>query len=304
MNGAPNRSPTSFELGAALWVASVLPPQGGSREHVRASYALIPTGGIYRSEDFLRAEEFLARSGFVECEEHRIFPTVELIELTGLPRDEALEVLLLAATERTPPIWMFTACEGATLAIELIPDADWSVFQAIVPDPARREEFLLALGRKFDGDEAARRGVAGEIYIVERCRAELCRLGRPDLAGRVRHVSTISDQLGYDVVTPTVGGEPWRLEVKTTRLFSGGVRIALSRNEARVGLADERWLLVVCIQHEDNEFHVAGWCRASVLQPILPVDPTKQGIWVSANLNLDFASLQFGLPDLSGRAGN
>ena len=82
-------------------------------------------------------------------------------------------------------------------------------------------------------------GAAGEEIVLQECRAALSALGRADLAVRARRVSLISDQLGYDIVAPSVAGGGWRIEVKTTRTSAVLAKIILTRNEARVGLKDE-----------------------------------------------------------------
>jgi hypothetical protein len=288
--------PTSFELGAALRAATVLGSQGTPRAVASASYALIPTGGVYRHEHFLRAELLLQRCKFLEIEEDVLKPAAELLEICRLPESQAMEVLFLAAVERLRPVWVFAACEGTQLAPEAIPDDDWAVFQSIVRDPARREEFLLALGRRFDMQEAAAIGADGEVFVVQRCREELTRLGHSSLADRVRRVSVVSDQLGYDVVAPTVADEPWRIEVKTTRSNATFVRFVITRNEAKVGLSDQRWVLVICVETERGRHEIAGWCHAKSIGDLLPSDRSDRGNWLSARLTLDRSHLHPGLP--------
>jgi hypothetical protein len=102
--------------------------------------------------------------------------------------------------------------------------------------------------------------------------------------------------LGYDVVSPTVGSEPWRIEVKTTRSKASMVRTIVTRNEARIGITDPRWILLICFQSNAGHHEVLGWCRASVLQSVLPKDVSKDAQWLSARVALDRASLNEGLP--------
>jgi len=79
-------------------------------------------------------------------------------------------------------------------------------------------------------------GEIGEDIVTGAARSELLDLGHADLARAVRRVSLISDQLGYDVVAPRVGGPNRLLEVKaTTGPHDDPIRIHLSRNEAAVG---------------------------------------------------------------------
>ena len=56
----------------------------------------------------------------------------------------------------------------------------------------------------------------GEDLVVDAARAELQQLGHADLACSLCRVSLTSDQLGYDVTAPRVGGPPRLLEVKTS----------------------------------------------------------------------------------------
>ncbi|HEX7197788.1 MAG TPA: DUF3883 domain-containing protein, partial [Candidatus Limnocylindria bacterium] len=165
----------------------------------------------------------------------------------------------------------------------------------LVEDPARREELLLALGRRFD--DAARRevGAAGEDLVVAHARAELASLGYPDLARNVRRVSLVSDQLGYDVAAPRVSGGDRLLEVKATTGNRG--EIFLSRNEATVGLRLKDWALVVCAVDDVDARtgSVLGWCRGTDLRPLLPTD-APGGSWQSVAIELDRLPLQAGLP--------
>lgn len=299
-----SRCPTSYELEAALHVAAVLPAMGASSAQARASYELIPSGGLYRLEDFLSAEAMLRRCRFLEARGDYLTPRDELLQLVSLPSHEAREVLLLAIVERDPPVWALALgnSEGG-LAVETIPDDDLLTMESIVTDAVRREEFLLALGRRVDAEEIAAIGAAGEEFVLQECRAALAALGRPDLAARARRISLISDQLGYDIVAPSVLGSAWRIEVKTTRTSAVLARIILSRNEARVGLKDAGWVLVVCLMKADGSHAIAGWCRAEDFAELLPVDPPENGRWMSASILLRTDSLRQGLPDLATGPG-
>jgi len=293
------RCPTGYELEAALHIAAVLPAVGASTAQARASYGLIPSGGLYRFEDFLAAEAMLVRCKFLEARGDYLRPCGELLDLVSLPPDEAREVLLLAIVERDPPVWALALgmSEGG-IAVETIPDDDLLTMESIVADASRREEFLLALARRFDAEEIATIGAAGEEFVLQECCAALSAVGRPDLAARARRVSLISDQLGYDIVAPSVTGGPWRIEVKTTRISAVITPVILTRNEARVGLNDRGWALVVCRLKADGAHEVAGWCRAEGFVDRLPADPPENGAWMSARIFLRVDSLHGGLPDL------
>lgn len=293
-----SRTPTPHELRAALWVARMLPETGIARADAQASYALAPSGGVYRHEDFAAAEARLAECGLIALSNDRLSPSAELTEVSQLPEAEAIEVMLVAISERNPPIWLSTAADAETLAVEAIPDGDWKTFETVIADPARREALLLSLSRKFDPIHTASIGAQGENCVVKACRLRLVELGRSDLATAVRRVSIISDQLGYDVVSPTAAGPSWRLEVKTTQVVGFLVCIHLSRNEARVGLSDPGWALVVCWRRPDEAIEIVGWCNSSILAPLLPQDSCPQGAWTSVRLMLLRDELRDGLPDL------
>jgi hypothetical protein len=297
---AASRCPSIFELEAALHVAAVLPAVGASGAQARASYELIPSGGLYRLEDFLSAEAMLRRCKFLEACGDYLTPHDELLQLVSLPSHEAREVLLLAIVERDPPVWALALgnSEGG-LAVETIPDDDLHTMESIVTDEARREEFLLALGRRVDSEEIASIGAAGEEFVLQESRVALMALGRADLAARARRVSLISDQLGYDIIAPSVAGGAWRIEVKTTRTSTVFARVIVTRNEARIGLKDVGWVLVVCLLKADGSHEIAGWCRAQAFAELLPVDPPENGGWMSASIFLHTDSLHQGLPDLA-----
>src|SRR5260370_35754494 len=53
------RCPTSFELGAALRVVTVLDAGGTRRAAASASYALIPTGGVYPQAYFAKGHTII-----------------------------------------------------------------------------------------------------------------------------------------------------------------------------------------------------------------------------------------------------
>jgi hypothetical protein len=292
------QTPTPHELRAALWVARMLPQAGLTRDNAQASYALAPAGGIYRRDDFAAAALRLAGCGLLELSGEWLSPARELVELGRLADAEAIEVLLAVICERDPPVWLFAATEEESLAVEAIPDQDWRTFEAVIVDPARREALLLSLGRKVDPFQTTSLGAQGEDFVVEACRERLVELGRSDLALAVRRVSLVSDQLGYDVVSPTVAGPSWRLEVKTTQAIGFLVCIHLSRNEARVGLSDPAWALVVCWRRPDEVVEIIGWCNAATLASLLPCDTSSRGAWSSAKLTLLRDELHGGLPDL------
>jgi Domain of unknown function (DUF3883) len=289
--------PTPHELKAALWVVRMLPETGLSVEEARASYAIAPSGGLYRTDDLAAAEARLSDCGLLDRVGNRLSPSAGILQLRDLPEPEAVELLLIAMSERDPPLWLGSMGAGSELKVEIIPDRDLTTFERVISDPNRREAILIALGRKVDPDKATDQGSIGEAHVVASCQKRLCALGRPDLAERVRRVSLLSDQLGYDVVCPTIQGQCWRIEVKTTRSTGHFLRITLSRNEARVGLADGGWALVVCELAAEDVLAVVGWCNGATLAPLLPTDGAR-GAWETARVTLLRDELSEGLPDL------
>jgi hypothetical protein len=154
------------------------------------------------------------------------------------------------------------------------------------------------LANRVDPSTRSELGTLGERFVAEAARSQLRELGRTDLAVKVRHVSLISDQLGYDVVTPRVSGDVLRLEVKTTRrATSQQTRVFISRNEAKVALRDSAWRLVVCRDSGEGQFDFVGWCRGSALSALLPKDAPR-GRWESAVLTLGAGCLEKGFPRL------
>lgn len=86
-----------------------------------------------------------------------------------------------------------------------------------------------------------RLGRAGEEFVLEAERVSLDRIGRTDLAERIRWVADLDgDGAGYDIASFRPDGSPLHIEVKTTNL---GVRtpfhitrweVAVSREEAKI----------------------------------------------------------------------
>jgi Domain of unknown function (DUF3883) len=140
-------------------------------------------------------------------------------------------------------------------------------------------------------------GLAGEIAVVEACRADLTSLGRADLAPAVHQMSLLDDSLGYDVVAPMAGGPMRWLEVKTSKQATGAIfQFFLTRNEYEVGRREPGlWSLVACIYDSDlNVAKVLGWCRARALHPYLPED--GNGRWAEALVRLPQSVLFDGIP--------
>lgn len=86
--------------------------------------------------------------------------------------------------------------------------------------------------------ENHRLGLAGEVAILRRERAELSRQGRPELAKKVEHISqTAGDGAGFDILSFSPDGAEKYIEVKTTRLGSYWPML-ISRNEVAFSQAE------------------------------------------------------------------
>ncbi|MFL5350690.1 MAG: protein NO VEIN domain-containing protein [Hyalangium sp.] len=288
--------PSGFLLRSALLVAGCMGASGTSVSAARGAYRALPTSGLYTPDDLERGEGLLLESGLLSLEASQLVPAPELLELCALPPEEGLRLLLIRYLQQCPPIWLPGATRGPGLQEELIPDEDVRNLHELLMDAEEREAFLLTLGRRFDQEQARALGDTGEQVAVRLFREELQRLGRPELAAAVRRVSLLSDQLGYDLVVPTLEAGPWRIEVKAIR----GLReeLFLSRNEARVGLRDPRWRLLVC-RVEASGGECVGWCSGAALEPLLPRDPPGGGCWESVRLTLEQVRVTPGLPPLA-----
>jgi hypothetical protein len=277
--------PTRHIAQAALNVASVLDRGGSHRSAADETYWHHATGGVFPPQDLKRGEELLIQCGLVIERDRTLFPIAELDSLLGGSVDDAYVVLvervLQAAVEAGKP---------ATLPSE-------EALASLVPDAARREELLLALGRTFDDERNRALGAAGEQLVVTAAREELISLGRTELAREVRQLSLISDQLGYDVVAPRLNGSGRLLEVKATGRDEDLLVVHLSRNEAKTGERYGDWALVICIVEEFDPpaGRIAGWCSYGTLADRLPVD-TPSGRWEQAELTIDQKELSTGLP--------
>lgn len=287
---------TRRELKAAYWAGRILNAAALSREDIRASYGTLPLGGQLDFDDLASAQELLETLGLVVVAGEKLAQTTELAAICQLDEDTALQPLLAVVLEIAPPLWLTAATGGANLRIDLIPEQAEAALSGVFADPASREAFLLARGRKVEADERVAIGNLGEEAVVEAARAELAALEQPALVSRVRQVSTISDELGYDVTAPRLDGTVRRMEVKTTRLAGSAITIFLSRNEAAVGAADPLWSLVVCELNATGGATVVGWIPAASVRPALPINPHPDGAWESARVRIQASTLTAGLP--------
>lgn len=271
---------------AALHVA-VIVDKGGSRPaDARESYWHHATGGTFAPADLVRGERLLLDVGLLLERDGELTPTPQLAQLLEGPAADALAALV----HRVLGLSRATEVEAPDVAAWLA---------KLVPDVARREQLLLALGRRFDDTRQRLIGEIGEELVVNAARNELRDMGRPDLANEVRRISLLSDQLGYDVSAPRVSGAPRLLEVKATAADTGrrSLAVHLSRSEADTGATIPDWALVCCcVENVDQRLgHIVGWCTAHALADLLPVDRLG-GRWEQAYIEMPLERLSPGLP--------
>ena len=295
-----SKTPTAYELDAAVVASRFIDRAGSSLAALKASYASAATGGLYRADDLSRGQELLLRAGLLEVTDEWLAPSSECVLLRHLPADVAVEVLLQLVLTSDPPMWLFAAIHEEEIRWENVPDGDEAALRRSIADADRREALLLNLGRTFDEDTRRELGAAGEEHVVSKCRIHLSQRGREDLAQEVLQVSQFSDQLGYDITSPDTAGRRHRLEVKTTTGYAGGapvVGVYISRNEAMVGQSDSDWALVAVRKDlMTGDYEIVGWCHADAFAPALPRDPSRRGHWTSARIFLEERFLCSGLP--------
>lgn len=292
----PSGVPSLHIARAALHAAAIVDAGGSPTADARESYWHHATGGSFPPPDLRRGERLLIDCGLLVEHAGSLIPTRGLEDLLAGPVEEALATLCQRALEITRP----APTRGTVVFEEPARDAETTAaITALVPDAQRREELLLALAQRFDDSHRRLIGEIGEDLVADVARAELLQLGHADLARSVRRVSLTSDQLGYDVTAPRVGGSPRLLEVKTTTAADTGstTAIHLSRNEAHTGQRLADWALVICTvdDAEHRQGQIVGWCPHDAITDALPHDTTT-GRWEQARLELPVASLMPGLP--------
>jgi hypothetical protein len=272
-------------LEAAMHVATLLDDPSSAAVDARESYWRKALGGSFGPSDLRLGERLLVDIGLViEVDEH-LSASAELRTLLEGSFDGMACVVAGRVLELTPP-----AVEGDSLEESL---------SKLVPDAERREELLAALGRRFDDSRRRAVGAVGEHLVVDTAREELRALGYPELAREVRQLSLETDQAGYDISAPRIGGPKRLLEVKaTTAKDPDRVAIYLSRNEAETGQRFEsQWALVICrvLDVDEKQGELLGWLPVSSLRNCFPAD-TGRGRWESAELKIDIAELLPGVP--------
>jgi hypothetical protein len=266
-------------------VAAVLDENGSRVVDADESYWRRATGGMYAPPDLRLGQQLLLDLGLVE-ERHRVlYPRPELATLIEKADDESAAGLILWILEH------HTTTEEPGEAIR-------SHLEELVLDAARREEMLLALGRRFDDSYRRLLGEIGEEVVLEVARKELADLGYPQLAAQVRRISLDTDQTGYDVTAPRIIGSARLLEVKSGRFpETESLQVHLTRNEFETGTRYHDWALVVCriTDVDERRGEVVGWTPGDLLANLVPTDGVA-GRWESALITLDRDELLPGLP--------
>lgn len=281
----PDGLPTAHVARAAAHVAAVLDENGSRDVDADESYWRRATGGMYAPPDLRLGQQLLLDLGLVEERDRVLYPRPELATLIEKPDDESAAGLTLWILEHHA----MTEEPGEAIRSHL---------EELVLDPARREEMLLALGRRFDDSYRRLLGEIGEEVVLAVARKELSDLGYPQLAAQVRRISLDTDQTGYDITAPRIIGSARLLEVKSGRFpETAPLQVHLTRNEFETGMRYHDWAIVVCriTDVDERRGDVLGWTPAGPLANLVPTDGVAAH-WESALITLDRDELLPGLP--------
>ena len=258
-------------LFAASWVLRVI---GESREleaTVRSSWVNLPIGGRTDLDELGLALASLKEIKLVEEDSGYLSASPKAVFASRAEGIDGVRLLYFVILEAAIPLWVLSVTGyGEVVHDELIPDYEKTILLELYDAREAREAFLLALARKFDSKSRARMGLEGELYVMELCERELGDAGRMDLIPRIRHVSKISDQLGYDIVAPYSSGLNRRLEVKATATFGLSTTFFISRNELECGMSDPHWFLVIV--GVGDRPRLLGYLRVEQIDIHLPSD--------------------------------
>lgn len=285
----PAGLPTPHVARAALHVAALLDQRGSLVADARETYWHRATGGAFGPPDLRLGERLLIDCALVVERDGTLYPLADLTAMLDGTVEDAVATLSARA--------LTASLEDGPLNLEHA-----EALAELVPDPARREELLAALGRRFDDSYRRLLGEIGEELVVAALRHELHDLGYAELARAVRHLSLETDQAGYDISAPRIVGRARLIEVKATTSADEDLCVFhISRNEAETGAKYADWSLVVCrITNVDARAgEIVGWCPAARLADLLPSD-VPGGRWESAVVNVP---LERFVPELPSAAG-
>ncbi len=281
-------------LQAAAHAATVFGQEVVPQNAADISYRTLVTGGLYRTPALQRGQEILENARLLRNVNGVLFATPTLLTLRGMPTQDAVELIYRALILVEQPLWLWGLVGDGGLHWENVPDTAQSVITGMFPTPEEREAYLLGLAQTVDADRLTKLGSRGEEFVIAACAEHLECRGRGDLVRSLCRVSTVSDQLGYDVTAIDTGGARHRIEIKTSSSGIDRFEFYLSRNEADFAERDPNWSMVaVCLDGNDR---VLGWCRAKALIPHLPVDVTSDARWASVRISLPLSKLTPGLP--------
>jgi hypothetical protein len=272
--------PTLHAVQSAMQVALILGPEGSLQVEASESYWKHSGGGTFGPVDFGLGEQLLLDTGIIERRGPSLVP---LIDLGILLDGDQGDVVAFICSRISPDLVESKTSDRA--------------LEDLISDSERRAEVLGAMSRKFDDTMMRIVGQIGEELVVSQCRQELRKLGRTDLARKVRQVSLNDDGAGYDIVAPRISGANRLLEVKATTSDVDPLAFYVSRNEATVGLDDRSWALIACVNVNvgDRSGEILGWIPGLRLAQHLPQDSLR-GSWQSAKLEIPRDEFNPGMP--------
>lgn len=279
-------------LKSAARVLTIVGLARQSDTDIRASYRATVSGGLLSSDGLLKAERWLADRGWLVRDGEELVPSSRCRALPNEEEEVARELLRTTILDVTPT-WLGVVVARGEVRAELLPEQVAAVLLDTF-DAEERDAVLRAAAAKYDDTALRAIGDAGEEAVVIASQAFLEARGRPDLAGRVRRVSLISDALGYDVAAPDLAGRECRIEVKCYR--GRYPRFYITRNEFEVGLRLPRWYLVLCRFLPDSVPRIVGWTTLSPIVARVPVETDGSVTWQLVRVRLRESDLKPGLP--------
>lgn len=285
---AAEELPPAHLIQAALQAASLLDRRGSTIADAHESYWRQATGGTLQPADLMRGQQLLIICSLIEERRGVLHPNPELLELLAGTIEEATAHII------------YRFLTSSVITITAPPAVSGPRLNELVPDPARREELLVLLDKRFDDSLRREVGAIGEEIVSVAARDELHLLGHSELARQVRRVSLLSDQLGYDVSAPRLNSTSRLLEVKaTTTMHSDNeITIYLTRTELEAGLRyANQWALVICHVTSVNNRRgdIIGWCGAAALAEMVPTDKCNAR-WETTSMHIPPELLEPGLP--------
>ena len=293
--------PSRHQVEAAVHVAELLTQPVSTLGQIRESFQIVPNGGRFASHDLEAGLSILLQANLVVSHGEQFIVARGIDTLRGLSVHDAVSFVVMQLLSESKPLWLRAGLlDDGEYAEEIVPHRVLSRLRVLFRDPVDRERLLLAAARKVDTERRTEIGALGEIGVIRAAREKYRHLGVPELSNSIRHVSLISDELGYDIVAPSATtGDQHRLEVKTC-VSSSYLRIYISRAEADWGIQDPKWHLVVCALDEDGSARIVGSLQGCDFQDRLPTDANRDAHrWESASLRLRVSDLTPGLAMLN-----